>query len=166
VDEKIDRAVVVRPAAATVPLSRRVFLVHGHNEETKHAVARLLERLDLQPLILHEQPDMNRTIIEKFEANAGVGFAVVLMTADDRGGPNRAAPETYRPRPRQNVLLEMGFFLGRLGRAQVCVLYEPGVEMPSDYSGVLYKPLDHGGNWRGNSRARSTPPVLRSISTG
>jgi len=142
VDEKTIRTGAVSPAAAAVPLSRRVFLVHGHNEETKQAVARVLERLDLQPIILHEQPDMNRTIIEKFEAHADVGFAVVLMTADDRGGPSQAEPDTYRPRTRQNVLLEMGFFLGRLGRGRVCVLYDPAVEMPSDYSGVLYKRLD------------------------
>jgi predicted nucleotide-binding protein len=129
----------VRPARTAAPLSRKVFLVHGHNEETKLAVARVLERLDLQPIILHEQPDMNRTIIEKFEAHSDVGFAVVLMTADDRGSPSQARPDTYKPRARQNVLLEMGFFLGRLGRGRVCVLYDQVVEMPSDYAGVLYK---------------------------
>jgi len=93
---------------------------------------------------------MNRTIIEKFEAYADVGFAVVLMTGDDRGGAKAVSPDQYQPRARQNVLLEMGFFLGRLGRGHVCVLYEPGVEMPSDYAGVLYKykPFDPAGNWR------------------
>ncbi len=75
-----------------------------------------------------------------------VGFAVIVMTGDDRGGPTGASYETYKPRARQNVLLEMGFFLGSLGRSRVCVLHEPGVEVPSDYSGVLYKPLD--GAWR------------------
>ena len=127
--------------------SRSVFLVHGHNEEVKQAVARLLERLHLQPIILHEQADMNRTIIEKFEAHADVGFAVILMTGDDRGGLKAASADQYQPRARQNVVLEMGFFLGRLGRQRVCALYEPGVEMPSDYSGVLFKPLDLGA-WR------------------
>jgi predicted nucleotide-binding protein len=129
-------------SVAAAPTSRSVFLVHGHNEEVKQAVARLLERLHLQPIILHEQTDMNRTIIEKFEAHADVGFAVILMTGDDRGGLKAASADLYQPRARQNVVLEMGFFLGRLGRQRVCVLYERGVEMPSDYSGVLFKPLD------------------------
>lgn len=136
-------------ATAAPPLSRRVFLVHGRNEEIKQAVARVLERLKLEPIILHEQPDRNRTIIEKFEEQgADVGFAVILMTGDDRGGPKEASPERYQVRARQNVLLEMGFFLGRLTRMRVCVLYESGVEMPSDYSGVLYKKLDDAGGWK------------------
>ena len=137
------------PGPETPKLSRRVFLVHGHNEETKEKVARLLEHLDLPPIILHEQPDMNRTLIEKFEAyTPGVGFAVILMTADDRGGPKEKSTEEYQPRARQNVLFEMGFFLGKLGRRQVCVLREPTVEIPSDYAGVLYKTLDAAGAWK------------------
>lgn len=147
-EKTVEPSAATRTTDVTPPPSRRVFLVHGHKEETKLAVARLLERLDLEPIILHEKPDMNRTIIEKFEAHTDVGFAVILMTADDRGGPATASTDTYQPRARQNVLLEMGFFLGRLGRGHVCVLYEPGVEMPSDYSGVLYKPLDSAGNWK------------------
>jgi predicted nucleotide-binding protein len=148
VDEKTVKRAVLHTPAAAAPLSRRVFLVHGHNEEVKQTVARVLEKLDLQPIILHEQPDQGRTIIEKFEAYADVGFAVVLMTGDDRGGPRAASPDSYQPRARQNVVLEMGFFLGRLGRGQVCVLYEPEVEMPSDYSGVLFKKLDAAGTWK------------------
>lgn len=148
VDEKTVAEAVAGRTIAAVAGSRRVFLVHGHSEEAKQAVARVLERLDLEPIILHEKPDMNRTIIEKFEAHADVGFAVVLMTPDDSGGPRAAKPDTYQPRARQNVVFEMGFFLGRLGRGRVCVLYDPAVEMPSDYSGVLYKRLnDPGWKW-------------------
>jgi predicted nucleotide-binding protein len=93
---------------------------------------------------LHEQPDSGRTIIEKFEDHASeAGFAVVLLTADDVG---RARDETtLNPRARQNVVLELGFFIGRLGRGRVVALHEAGVELPSDLSGVLYKPL--AGNW-------------------
>ena len=135
--------------AEAAPLSRQVFLVHGRNEEIKQTVARVLVQLDLEPIILHEQPDMGRTIIEKFAAHgADVGFAVILMTADDRGGPREASPDAYSLRARQNVLLEMGFFLGRLTRKRVCVLYDASVEMPSDYSGVLYKKLDEAGAWK------------------
>jgi predicted nucleotide-binding protein len=128
---------------------RRVFLVHGQNEKIKQSVARVLEQLDLQPIILHEQADMGRTVIEKFEDHGSeVGFAVILMTGDDRGGAAEVDHEKYRRRARQNVLLEMGFFLGSLGRRRVCVLYEPEVEIPSDYTGVLYKKLDEAGAWR------------------
>ena len=75
-------------------------------------------------------------------------YAIVLLTADDRGGLADAKPSTYRPRARQNVILELGYFLGKLGRRHVSVIYEEGVEIPSDYQGVLYTPLDPGTAWR------------------
>ncbi len=140
--------------AAAVPDSqmpaqtRRVFLVHGHDERVRETVARFLEKLDLECVILHEQPNKGRTIIEKFEDYADVAFAVVLLTPDDRGGVADAAFEAQQKRARQNVLLELGFFLGVLSRSRVCALYVEGVEIPSDYSGVLFLPLDDGGAWR------------------
>ena len=149
VDEKTIAA-PARPARTGQPpaASRRVFVVHGHDEAVKQAVARTLEKLDLDPIILHELPDKGRTFIEKLEDETDVGFAVVLRTADDLGGPKTARPESYRPRARQNVLVELGLFLGKLGRQRVAVLFEPGGEMPSDYSGVLYTELDPGAAWR------------------
>lgn len=119
-----------------------VFVVHGHDEGTKQMVARVLEKVRLRPIILHEQPDKGRTIIEKFEAHApNAGYAVVIVTGDDLGrlhpGKNPQPPEVERPRARQNVILEWGYFLGRLGRERVAALCDPGVELPSDYSGVL-----------------------------
>jgi predicted nucleotide-binding protein len=141
------------PASATPerrnPSSRGddVFVVHGQNNEAKETVARFLERLDLRVTILHEQPDKGRTIIEKFEDNASVGYAVVLLTGDDVGAP-RSAPSDLKPRARQNVLLELGYFLGSLGRTHVCALREEGVEIPSDLSGVLYVPFDSAGAWK------------------
>lgn len=98
------------------PDSRKVFLVHGHDEAVKECVARFLEKLDLQPIILHEQPNKGQTVIEKFEANSNVGFAVVLLTPDDVG---RATSEKkLKPRARQNVVLELGYFFAKLGRAR------------------------------------------------
>jgi len=126
---------------------RDVFIVHGHDEAAKEAVARFLQRLDLNPVILHEQPNVGRTIIEKFETYANVGFAVVLLTADDVGA-SREKPGDLSPRARQNVIFEMGFFVGRLGRSRVCVLYQEGVELPSDVEGLLYVPWDGKGAWR------------------
>jgi len=128
--------------------SNRVFIVHGHNDAFKEAVARLLGQLNLEAIILHEQPNKGRTIIEKFIDYSDVGFAVILLTADDRGGKVSDSPENYSERARQNVILELGFFLGRLGRDRVCALYENGVEIPSDYDGVLFIPFDEAGAWR------------------
>jgi predicted nucleotide-binding protein len=129
------------------PSSRRVFVVHGHDDGLKETVARFLTKLDLEPVILHEQPNRGRTIIEKFEAHADVAFAVVLFTPDDVGYPAGKADES-KPRARQNVVLELGFFMAALGRERVCVLYKSGVDVPSDYSGVLYEELDSKGAWR------------------
>lgn len=130
-------------------LSKKVFVVHGRDEALKLKVARLVTDLKLTPVILHEQPDKGQTIIEKFEGNAkGVGFAIVLLTADDMGGMQGTPLEDMKPRARQNVILELGYFMGQLGRHSVCALYEDGVELPSDYAGVLYIPVDKGDAWR------------------
>jgi predicted nucleotide-binding protein len=128
-------------------ISRTVFIVHGHDEAVKQSVARFLEKLDLHPIILHEQPNKGRTIIEKFEAHSDVGFAVVLLTPDDLGGV-ASTPAKLQPRARQNVILELGYFIGKLGRARVCALYTKGVELPSDIHDVVYVPYDEGGAWR------------------
>lgn len=123
-----------------------VFVVHG-NDETRERVARLLERLGLKPIILHEQPNQGRTIIEKFESHAAVGFAVVLLTPDDVGSA-AFEPEELKPRARQNVIFELGFFVAALGRRRVCALYKGDVELPTDYTGVVYTPMDPADGWQ------------------
>ncbi|MBI5684048.1 MAG: nucleotide-binding protein [Verrucomicrobia bacterium] len=128
--------------------AKKVFVVHGHNDALKTAAARLLTKLQLEPIILHEQPNKSRTIIEKFLDYSDVAFALVLLTADDWGGLVNGPPESYNRRARQNVILELGFFIGRLGRERVVAIYEAGVEIPSDYSGVLFIPFDSGGIWQ------------------
>lgn len=126
--------------------SNNIFIVHGHDERTKIDIARTIEKLGLNPIILHEQPNEGRTIIEKFEMHSNVNFAIVLMTCDDFGKPKNSTDEKYRAR--QNVILEMGYFIGKLGRSRVFPLYENGVELPSDLYGLLYVPLDERGNWK------------------
>ncbi len=123
-----------------------VFIVHGHNEEIKHNVARTLTRLKLNPIILHEQSNEGLTIIEKFEKFSEVEFAIILLTFDDYG--NVKSEETKNKRARQNVILELGYFLAKLGRSKVLPLYEDSVELPSDVSGVLYTKIDDSGNWK------------------
>ena len=128
-------------------ISNRVFLVHGHNEAAIQETARFLEKFDLDIIILREQPNSGRTIIEKFIDFSDVGFSVVLLTSDDLGGAQKTPYDKQRPRARQNVILELGFFLGKLGRKRVCALYQEGVEIPSDYDGVIFIPLDKNGAW-------------------
>lgn len=132
---------------AHLPIGPEIFIVHGHDGEAKESAARLVEKLGLHAIILHEQPNAGRTIIEKFEDHSNVGFAVVLLTPDDIGCPQDKQSET-KPRARQNVILELGYFMGKLGRGRVCALYKEGVEIPSDYRGVLYIPMDSAGAWR------------------
>ena len=126
----------------------RVFIVHGHDEAKKHELFRVLHDVTgVKPIILHEQPNGGRTILEKFEAYASTaGFAVALLTADDVGRANAASNEAARAR--QNVVFEAGYFAGRLGRERVVMLHEEGVELPSDLQGVVYVVLDPGGAWK------------------
>jgi predicted nucleotide-binding protein len=134
-------------SAQQTPLSREVFIVHGHDEAAKEAVARVLSQLDLKPIILNEKADAGLTIIEKFEKHANVAFAVILLTPDDIGCAKKK-PEQRKPRARQNVILEFGYFLGKLGRGKVCALYKEGVELPSDLYGILYVSMDASGAWK------------------
>ena len=139
---------IIVGAKKRAEMSRDVFVVHGHDEKRVQEVARVIEKLGLNPIVLREQPNGGRTIIEKFEALSDVDFAVVLMTADDVGRSKMAAPEKYNSRARQNVILELGYFVGRLGRSRVAVLKESDVEEPSDIHGVVYTALDHHGAWK------------------
>ena len=135
-------------AAVARERTNRVFVVHGHDEGARESVARFLERFGLEAVILNEQATAGRTIVEKLEHYADVDFAVVLLTPDDTGGVNTAAVEKLQLRARQNVILELGFFVGKLGRRHVCVLYKGPLELPSDFLGVGYVPLDEAGGWR------------------
>jgi len=129
-------------------VSNKVFIVHGHDSLAKTEVARTLEKLNLEAIVLHEQPNEGKTIVEKFEGNASqVGFAVVLLTPDDEGHPKNK-PDSKKDRARQNVILELGYFSGALGRSKVCVLYKGDIEIPSDYLGVVYVAMDEAGAWK------------------
>jgi hypothetical protein len=126
-------------------LSNKIFIVHGHDGEAREAVARFLEKIGLEAIILHEQASRGRTVIEKVEANSDVGFAIILLTPDDLG---RAKTETeLEPRARQNVLLELGYFIGKLGRDHILAIKRGDVEIPSDFAGVVWQPFE-GGNWK------------------
>ncbi|CAN7450435.1 nucleotide-binding protein [Pararhizobium sp. LjRoot235] len=127
-------------ASAMGKLSNRIFIVHGHDNEPKEATARYLDALGYRPVILHEAANKGRTIIQKFREEASdVGFAIILLTPDD------AMPSGIH-RARQNVILELGFFLGQLGPHRVAAVVKGRVEVPSDFDGVVYIPFD--GGWK------------------
>jgi len=126
--------------------NRNVFVVHGHDEAPREKVARFLTVLGLNPIILHEQANAGKTIPEKLEVFSDVGYAVVLLTPDDFG--RAVSEEKEKPRARQNVILELGFFIGKLGRDRVSALLKNEVEFPSDYLNVGYIHLDQDDGWK------------------
>jgi predicted nucleotide-binding protein len=133
-------------AASADRAPNRVFVVHGQNEAARTAVVSFLESLGLVGIVLHEQPNMGRHLLTKFIQEAELAtFAVVLMTDDDVGSVKggKAAP-----RARQNVILELGYFLAHLGQAKVCALITPGLETPSDFDGIVYIRMDDEGRWK------------------
>ena len=125
-----------------------VFIVHGHDDEAKETVARFVENFGIEATILHEQANRGQTIPEKFEEHASeAGFAIILLTPDDVGA-SKDKIKDLKPRARQNVVLELGYFWGRLGRGRVCVLHKGGVELPSDMQGLLYVPMNSPDEWQ------------------
>lgn len=121
----------------------KIFIVHGHDGELKQSVARIIEKQGIEAVILSEQVNKGKTIIEKLEGNSDVGGAICLFTSDDEG---KGKKETeLKPRARQNVVLEAGYFMGKLGRDHVVLLADNGIEMPSDLSGIVYTSTN---NWQ------------------
>jgi predicted nucleotide-binding protein len=138
-------------AAPPAPLQasgEAIFLVHGHDHESREYVRNFLLRCSSREVIvLDEAPGGGADILGKLLANAQkAAYAVVLLTGDDEG--RVAESSDWQPRARQNVILELGLFIGLLGRDRVTALYEPGVEIPSDYLGVTYVELDKHRAWR------------------
>ncbi len=171
------------------PSNRKVFIVHGQDEKIKSEVEEFLISIDLEPIILHKQVSLGKTIIEKVEHYSDVGFAVIILTEDDFGGVLPSGQATtndlflfnclinpkllegisdkereilkgqfikwieeisslLKPRARQNVIFEFGYFIAKLGRGRVAALCESDIERPSDIDGLLYTPLDQKGEWK------------------
>ena len=124
----------------------KVFIVHGHDAEAKLEVARFIEKIGLEPIILHEQASNSQTIIEKIESYSNVGFGIVIYTPCDVGA-KKSESSNLKNRARQNVVFEHGFLIGKLGRSNVCSLVKGEVEVPNDISGVVYTSMD-ASNWQ------------------
>lgn len=128
----------------------KAFLCHGRDLVTAAEVESFLEDGGVQVVILRDKPDAGQTIIEKFERNSNVNYAIVLLTPDDVGalradtesahGDFEALAGTLHHRARQNVIFELGFFLAKLERSRVVTLYRRDhgipIELPSNYDGV------------------------------
>ena len=128
---------------------RKVFIVHGRDNETKLEVARFVEKIGLQSIILHEQASAGMTIIEKIERYANeADFALVLYTPCDHGRGVHESKVAPRNRARQNVVFEHGYLMAKLGRENVCALVKGEIETPNDISGVVYVGLDAHGAWK------------------
>lgn len=123
-----------------------VFIVHGHDELAKTKAARFVEKLGLKPIILHEQTNSGKTIIEKIEKYSDVGFGIVLYTPCDKGCV-KGKEDNLSNRARQNVVFEHGYLIGKIGRQNVCALVKGEIEVPNDISGVVYVKMDEDDSW-------------------
>lgn len=123
-------------------LGDRVFIIHGHDEFLKTQVQLLLQKAGVNNLVLHDVPDKGRTIIDKLEQESkGANYAIALLTPDDVLVDGEA-------RARQNVILEVGYFMGVLGKDRLRLLVKEGVSIPSDLQGILYERHDASGAWK------------------
>jgi predicted nucleotide-binding protein len=127
--------------------TKKVFVVHGHDEIAKANLEVFLRDIGLEPVVLHRQADVGLTTIEKFEKHSDVGYAFILLTPDeiayikaDENKNDDKRKKEFRARP--NVIFEFGFFVGKLGRSRVCCLYTGDVSLPSDISGMIYKKFE------------------------
>ncbi|MEI7869073.1 MAG: TIR domain-containing protein [Candidatus Methylumidiphilus sp.] len=124
------------------------FIVHGHDILIKLELKNYLQNVlgFAEPIVLHEQPNIGRTIIEKFESLAEtIEFVFVLMTPDDEV-VSCAATNDRKRRARQNVIFELGYFFGKFQRKtnRVFLLYKGEIELPSDISGLVYIDISNG----------------------
>lgn len=126
--------------------STKVFVVHGRDDLAKIEVARFLEKLGIEAIILHQQANGGATIIEKFEQYSDVRFAVILYTPCDTGKYKDDKKSNFRAR--QNVVFEHGYFIGKIGRKNVLALVKDDVEKPSEIAGVVYETMDEKGAWK------------------
>ncbi len=149
-------------------LSKNVFIVHGRDHESMNELKTMLYDFGLKPIVLHEQASGGLTIAEKLEKHTkDVGYAFAILTPDDFGcqrielaemkeclraplikrpvlltlGEIEKIDNVLKPRARQNVIFEMGYFWGLLKRQKVCCLLKGSIEKPSDMNGIVYIPF-------------------------
>ena len=124
----------------------QVFIVHGRDELTMLEMSSFISDLGFKPIILQKEASSGRTIIEKIEDYSNVGFGIVLYTPCDIGYKVGSLERQYRPR--QNVVFEHGFLIGKLGRRRVVAVVKGQIERPNDISGLVYISMDKEDNWK------------------
>jgi len=146
---KIQKRIAVL-ARRIIEENRKIFIVHGRNIIMRDRLSSLLGFLKLDYVILENEYNSGSTIIEKFIRSAeDCGYAIVLFSGDDLGKLDSKG-ETLKKRPRQNVILELGYFLAKVGRKNIAILHEvnSSLEKPSDFQGIVYEPFDDYGGWK------------------
>ena len=131
--------------------SKNVFIVHGHDIAMRKKVEDYLKELEFIPIILGHEPSQGDTLIEKLTRYAeNISFAIILLSPDDVARSKKESEKQLKFRARQNVVLELGFFMANLGRSKVAALFkqDQAFEMPSDFIGVAFIPFDTSGKWR------------------
>ena len=157
----VRRAASPPPTSSSTPIAPSIFVVHGHDVVSRDLVCAELKALGIEPVVLSQQLGQSQSLLQKFlKISARANFAVVVLSADDYGASlvqydaPGVADRALRFRARQNVLLELGFFYGRLGWENVFVLQRrppkvyPDFEHPSDLAGAVFDDIDDSGLWR------------------
>lgn len=136
----------IKMTSTSANQNNKVFLVHGHDHVMLLEVKDFISSIGLEPVILNDKTNKGQTVIEKLEDNSDVGYAIVLLSPCDKGCAKRA--KELKHRARQNVILELGYFYGKLGRGRVCTLLKKSVEIPSDFTGIVYTAFDTKKQWK------------------
>lgn len=155
-----------------------MLIVHGHDESLLQETETFLTTVGVEPLVLRRIKGATQSLFQKFmQHGVQARFAIVLLTADDYGASRRQydtsgiGDRSLQFRARQNVILELGFFYGRLGWENVFVLQKeankifPNFELPSDLGGVVFDEVDATGEWKELLRKRLADAgfVLRAL---
>ena len=128
--------------------SKKIFIVHGFEKTMLQPMTYTLATLGLELILSHERTSQE-TIAQKLSANPDVGFAIVLLTEDDIGY-RKDQPDMAKLRAKQNVVYELGYLIGKLGRDRVFVLHhdEKNFELPTHCSELIYTPYDRLAHWQ------------------
>ncbi len=139
-----------RPEDFRLTVRQQVFVVHGYDTLMRDQVVFALQKIGLEPILSDIGHNQGKTLVQKFRDYPYVSFAAVLLSSDDLGRHRDQSPESVRQRARQNVIFQLGFLIGKLGRDRVFVLYpeEKNFEIPTNYFDVLYTPCDKHGRWQ------------------
>lgn len=127
--------------------SNKVFVVYGKEDETSSDVIQTLQKLELEPITLHDEPNSQNSTLGKIEDYPHVSFAVVVLSPDDLAHPMEEPSESAKYRASQNVILELGYFLGKLGKQNVVAIYnkKENFKVPTDITGVIW--IEHKTGW-------------------